>query len=383
MKVLFCASLLVGYSLTCISQNLIANPGFEDENLCTELHAFCAPAAWVGVSPGFPRNQIHYTLDPTIAIAGKHCVGILHEGGEQNATLKTESGNARTYLQSKLLNKLICGQAYHISFLIATARNNFTDVGFLFPAEPLFKETEDPLLVVPDILFTRTQVTKTTKKNKVKWLLVNGTYVAKGNERFIVIGNFSPDIEKQRPSWYYIDELSMIPVNAQIDMVERNQNLQALYNDHKRHSIEKWAIDKKEDPVLLPAPPVLSVPVKREVAMTAIEDTITLPDVLFAFNSYTINPAFYTVLDSVANKLGNSKCNALEITGYTDNKGTDVYNQELSLKRATAIASYIWKQYPALQSLTLVAGNGATRPVADNSDEKGRSRNRRVEIILH
>jgi outer membrane protein OmpA-like peptidoglycan-associated protein len=69
------------------------------------------------------------------------------------------------------------------------------------------------------------------------------------------------------------------------------------------------------------------------------------------------------------------------IEGHTDSTGSDAANRELSLKRALAVRDYlIASGIPA--SATDVAGLGSSMPIADNSTSDGRSRNRRVEIVV-
>jgi outer membrane protein OmpA-like peptidoglycan-associated protein len=69
------------------------------------------------------------------------------------------------------------------------------------------------------------------------------------------------------------------------------------------------------------------------------------------------------------------------ITGHTDNIGSDAFNEELGLERARHLKNY-------LASHGLEAGNlyaataGESEPVADNSTEAGRAKNRRIEIEI-
>ena len=71
----------------------------------------------------------------------------------------------------------------------------------------------------------------------------------------------------------------------------------------------------------------------------------------------------------------------VEVAGHTDNSGADAYNQALSERRASSVATYLQAQ--GVQPVRfIVVGYGETRPIADNSSEGGRSQNRRVEITL-
>ena len=68
------------------------------------------------------------------------------------------------------------------------------------------------------------------------------------------------------------------------------------------------------------------------------------------------------------------------IEGHTDNVGGDAHNQALSEKRAASVKAYLVAAGVAAGRLT-TQGFGATKPVASNDTELGRSQNRRVEIV--
>jgi len=74
-----------------------------------------------------------------------------------------------------------------------------------------------------------------------------------------------------------------------------------------------------------------------------------------------------------------SSASKVKIAGHTDNVGSDDYNKKLSLKRAEAVRDYLVSLGgdPAKME---VAGEGETKPIADNSTAEGRAKNRRVEV---
>jgi outer membrane protein OmpA-like peptidoglycan-associated protein len=69
------------------------------------------------------------------------------------------------------------------------------------------------------------------------------------------------------------------------------------------------------------------------------------------------------------------------IEGHTDNVGSDLTNNELSLRRAISVRDYLMSLGVPASSIE-VQGHGPSRPVADNTSADGRARNRRVEIVL-
>jgi outer membrane protein OmpA-like peptidoglycan-associated protein len=67
------------------------------------------------------------------------------------------------------------------------------------------------------------------------------------------------------------------------------------------------------------------------------------------------------------------------ITGHTDSVGSPAYNQNLSVRRAESVKTFLVSQGLSEGKIT-TAGKGATQPIADNKTEEGRAKNRRVEI---
>ena len=71
----------------------------------------------------------------------------------------------------------------------------------------------------------------------------------------------------------------------------------------------------------------------------------------------------------------------IEISGHTDNIGTNEYNRELSLKRAQEVVNYLIKT--GVDSERMVArGYGEIKPIAPNNTEEGRATNRRTELKI-
>ncbi len=73
--------------------------------------------------------------------------------------------------------------------------------------------------------------------------------------------------------------------------------------------------------------------------------------------------------------------NSIEIVGHTDSKGTEEYNQGLSERRAASAANYLIDQGVSPGIIT-TEGRGELQPIATNTTEEGRARNRRVDITV-
>ena len=71
----------------------------------------------------------------------------------------------------------------------------------------------------------------------------------------------------------------------------------------------------------------------------------------------------------------------MHLIGYTDNIGTIDYNQKLSEQRAKAVKNLLI-EYGVNEDRINYIGNNYDNPLASNETEHGRSRNRRVEIVV-
>lgn len=72
----------------------------------------------------------------------------------------------------------------------------------------------------------------------------------------------------------------------------------------------------------------------------------------------------------------------IAVEGYTDSRGGDQYNLNLSARRAAAVKKYIVDKGGVNADRITSAGKGKANPVGDNATEKGRFENRRVEILV-
>ena len=100
---------------------------------------------------------------------------------------------------------------------------------------------------------------------------------------------------------------------------------------------------------------------------------------LFDTNSAELNSAGTSAMDSMFGALAEYKgITGIIVTGHTDSRGADEYNQALSEQRAQTVAAAIQARYP--DSRIDVKGMGESSPVASNDTAEGRQLNRRVEI---
>ncbi|MGY0798511.1 OmpA family protein [Lysobacter sp. A286] len=110
--------------------------------------------------------------------------------------------------------------------------------------------------------------------------------------------------------------------------------------------------------------------------------TLSMPDnITFGFDSSSLQAQFYPVLNNLAGTLTQYNQTIIEVAGHTDSKGTDAYNQQLSVRRADAVGDYLMAR-GVIRDRFIITGAGESRPVASNDTDSGRAQNRRVEITL-
>lgn len=109
---------------------------------------------------------------------------------------------------------------------------------------------------------------------------------------------------------------------------------------------------------------------------------VTMPqDILFATGSAALRPDLKRDLDAVASNLLRYPDSTIEIAGHTDNTGTAALNQDLSQRRANAVADVL-RQAGVPNRRIVAFGRGEDFPIASNLTPDGRALNRRVEIII-
>ena len=108
---------------------------------------------------------------------------------------------------------------------------------------------------------------------------------------------------------------------------------------------------------------------------------VNMADVLFDFGKYNLKTDAQIRLAKLAGIIQAHPGLHLAIEGHTDNIGSDEANMKLSQQRADTVRDFIIQQGLAQDTVTAV-GLGKAEPVADNSTNEGRQKNRRVEIIV-
>ena len=116
--------------------------------------------------------------------------------------------------------------------------------------------------------------------------------------------------------------------------------------------------------------------------------SMILENVLFDYDKSTLRPESYETLDKLVTVMQQPPAKSkVELSGHTDNKGPNDYNQKLAERRAQSVVNYLINK--GISKDRLVAkGYGESRPAAPNSqpdgsdNPAGRQLNRRTELKL-
>lgn len=132
------------------------------------------------------------------------------------------------------------------------------------------------------------------------------------------------------------------------------------------------------DAVHIPNSKVSPAPVAPTLKADSL---ITLSEFLFETNSYKLRDEHFYELDALSQYLKTHPTLEVNITGHTDNTGDERSNIRLSASRAEAVAEYLVGRGVDYDKV-IFKGLGSSQPIMGNETQAGRSKNRRVEILI-
>lgn len=270
----------------------------------------------------------------------------------------------REYLMAELTQPLEEGKTYCVKFyycLALYAEYAVDRIGASFTKERLDMNNDGKLYTAAQI----NHLPGKLMKNKYRWEMLCGTFVANGGEKYITIGNFSGNeqtlyeqlntqyLEKKlAQAYYYIDDVS-------VELIDENCNCEC-YRD----------------------PPVdeVEIPVETgEYDKLQAGDSIVIENIYFENDKDELLPESFEQLDKLLAFMQKSETVKVEISGHTSITGTAEHNLDLSNRRAQSVKIYLVNNGIADERIITV-GYGQERPIATNETEEGRASNRRVEM---
>ncbi|MFN8298746.1 MAG: OmpA family protein [Chitinophagales bacterium] len=119
-----------------------------------------------------------------------------------------------------------------------------------------------------------------------------------------------------------------------------------------------------------------------------VKKKVRIPNVYFAFDKSNVIEFYQKQIDSVVAVLNANPGYSVEVQGHTDSKGTDEYNDKLSLRRANEVKTFLIKKKGIAEARVTVKTFGEKVPAQPNDlpngedDPEGRAHNRRVEFKI-
>jgi len=335
------------------SQNLIKNPSFEDYFECPNtLGTFNEHVkSWSTPTGG---TTDYFNTCSTVMSAPENFNGIQHtkDGKAYSGLYFYAPGDYREYIQVELMRKLRPNKKYELSFYISLAEGSdfaVKDFGVVCAYKQISIATKKVLskgrlYSIKGNKFHSFEINHPKfHEDKTDWLKVSTSFIAKGYEKYILIGNIRNNKltrkvqtkrkESKKGAYYYIDLVSL---------TQEGIDLEPEFELEKVHQLEH---------------------------------------LLFDFDAFKLDETAKVTLKELYNYLKENTEITITIIGHTDNQGGNDYNQVLSEKRAKAVVNYFVKLGLSKQRISH-KGNGSRIPKDTNNTPEGKKNNRRVEFIL-
>jgi OOP family OmpA-OmpF porin len=347
-------SLFLFISLYSTAQNLVPNPGFEKFVDCPDnIGQVFLASPWYSANTGTPE-YFNTTCDFFEDAANKG-------NGFAGLIVYSQYEDAVEYIASPLTATLEADEEYCLSMYVRAKHSPYyvDKMAVLLSESKIVKKYWTPI-VSTDALILKNHIFIKPENN---WVKLSATFIAKGNESFITIGNFTP-----------FNTLKSEP-------------------DRLVNTTDGWYIYMYIDDILLEritpgyccsCPDTIPIEiVEKTNTISLLNKTASLPSstLYFDFNSYEINYLEFQKLETIIYFLQQNNHTTATIKGHTDYIGSDEYNMFLSKKRAENIYQILLNKQinPAQLKIEYY---GKNLPVNHLTDEIYRKENRRVEIII-
>lgn len=200
--------------------------------------------------------------------------------------------------------------------------------------------------------------------NGYQWFKISGKYMADGGEKYLTIGNFSPNVKKDmirmnvfklgfKEAYYFVDDISLVKAKEAVEKV-------------KVEIVGSFNLE--QDSVL---------DVKKDVK---VGEKIALKNIFFENARYYLLPESYSELNKLVQYLLRNPQMEVQINGHSDNVGSKGKNQKISEQRAREVFEYLIKK--GVQNKMYFKGYGSALPIATNDTPEGQAKNRRVEFEI-
>ena len=162
--------------------------------------------------------------------------------------------------------------------------------------------------------------------------------------------------------------VSMLSVSRSLTTTEMRENTIRI------NALELVKVEKEQEKEQVKETPKKEVPKK----VTVVMDERTL---LFDFDKSVVKEEYVPILRNLIAYMVENNYD-VTIVGHTDSKGSEVYNEKLSLRRAVSVKEKLLELGLSPDRITGLEARGELEPVSSNETEEGRSQNRRIEFNL-
>jgi OOP family OmpA-OmpF porin len=160
--------------------------------------------------------------------------------------------------------------------------------------------------------------------------------------------------------------VSMLSISRSLTTTEMRENTIRI------NALELVKVEKEQEQVK--ETPKKEIPKK----VTVVMDERTL---LFDFDKSVVKEQYIPILRNVIDYMVENNYD-VTIVGHTDSKGSESYNEKLSMRRATSVKEKLLELGLSPDRIVGLEGRGELEPVSSNETEEGRSQNRRIEFNL-
>lgn len=122
-------------------------------------------------------------------------------------------------------------------------------------------------------------------------------------------------------------------------------------------------------------------PFKEGLRNIEVGAALILNNIFFTTGKSTLLPESFTELDEIVDFLDEGTVSLIEISGHTDDEGSDAINEKLSKERAQSVVNYLVVN-GIDESRLQATGYGESKPMDTNQTPEGRTKNRRVEFLV-
>ncbi len=364
------------------AQNIVFNGSFEIYQTCPKYQSQIKLAAgWDRPTDGTPDYFNECCGTSKIGVPDNFMGSQKPRTGKCYAGLYLYQSDApdsyREYLTNELKSTLQKGKVYYVKFYVYLGKLSecaVGNIGVLFTEEFTKTGNAARLEQKPQLSYSGKIIS-----DSGRWVELLWTYKAKGTEKYMTIGNFTPaekcnvkflvtpTKDASLKSYYYIDDVC-------VEEVIDGQPCRCIQDSNSfAPQAAKMKITRDS-----------SVAVKAPIEITLKpEKNFVLKNIAFEPDKTDLLPGSYKELENIAEYMYKNYYTTIEFNGYTDNPGIDKVNLDLSKGRAKAVADYLFYTLGIDSSRIKFKGHGCENAIANNLSPEGRDKNKRIEFKLH